>query len=225
MVLTCFFFFMYHLISPWYYHSTFFVLECTILLWFYAEWVLKHTWKKCCFNDAFNLTTDFKEALHEKIKPSQPERKKNKFQWFLRSNHASEAVSFTLHSYHILQQKKDISRRNFPHNTSPNVFNVVYIWHISSVFIQKCFSCHTIHFNRYNVTFGRLFHPKWTTLLWRCVLSVHAFPGNWTMILALLSHHALQQGYSVKVSRGPVSRFPSQYYVRTIFFGIVMNFQ
>lgn len=58
------------------------------------------------------MTPDFQEALHEKIKPSQPERKKkkkNRFQWFLRSNHANEAVSFTLHSYHILQQKKETS--------------------------------------------------------------------------------------------------------------------
>ncbi len=41
--------------------------------------------------------------------------------------------------------------------------------------------------------------------------------GTETMTLALLSHHALQQGYSVKVSRDPVSISPSQYYIRTIF--------
>jgi len=86
-------------------------------------------------------------------------------------------------------KKRDISHRNFPHNTSPNVFNVVYICHIPSVLIQNCFTNYSIHYDIYNDTFGRLFYPKWCALHSRYV---HAFPGNQTHDLELLAQCSIQ---------------------------------
>ncbi len=62
--------------------------------------------------------------------------KKNRFRWFSRSNHANEAVSFTLHSYHILQQKKTSVAESFP--TTPRQMSLMlFISDIYHLFFYK----------------------------------------------------------------------------------------
>lgn len=95
-----------------------------------------------------SLTPDFQEAVHEKNKPSQPEREKKQVSVVFKIKPRKWDCQFYVTFIpHLTEKQKDISHRNFPHNTSPNVFNVVYICHIPSVLIQKCLTCYSIHYN------------------------------------------------------------------------------
>ncbi len=216
---------MFFLMYPWYHLLTmvlpqyFWCMECTILLCFYAEWGYVKTYlKKCVFNYASNLTPDFKEALHEKRKDQGYHNRRGKRKQVsvvLRST-TQMRLSVLVTFNHILQQK-DISRRIFPHNTSPNVFNVVYFW-IPSDFLTKVLQLpyNPFQYIQWYHLADSFIQSEQHCFAGACYQFKHSL-GTETMTLALLSHHALQQGYSVKVSRDPVSISPSQYYIRTIF--------
>ncbi len=181
--------------------------------------MLKHTWKKCCFNYASNLTPDFKEALHEreKIKLSQPEREEKQVSVVFKIKPRKWGCQFYVTFIPHLTTKKTSVAESFP--TTPRQMSLMLsisdIYHLifyksASAAIQSISIYTMIHLA------DSFIQSEQHCFEGACYQFKHSL-GTETMTLALLSHHALQQGYSVKVSRDPVSISPSQYYIRTIF--------
>ncbi len=194
--------------------------------------MLKHTWKKCCFNYASNLTPDFKEALHEKRKDqaiTTGEGRKTGFGGFKIKPRKWGCQFYVTFIPHLTTKKTSVAE-SFP--TTPRQMSLMLsisdIYHLifyksASAAIQSISIYTMIHLaDSFIQSEQHCFEGE--QHCFECYQFKHSL-GTETMTLALLSHHALQQGYSVNVSRGPVSISPSQYYIRTILFGIVIHFQ